>query len=147
MSIEPDLPESPACPLLGLAADPATHFTFAQRDHRCHAKDRPKAIPAELQTGCCLAVEFASCDRYRAWLGSSPKPAGSWMASPTSATSGIVQPPIGAPAGGGWPAGRSGDGPDVEPMIRSKASPERSAAPQAPHPWGRESEVPWISAA
>lgn len=108
MSIEPDLPESPACPLLGLAADPATHFTFAQGDHRCHARGRPKALAPDVQASRCLTAEFASCDRYRAWLGATPRLADSRAATPVATTSGIVQPPVGAPAVGGRSASRSG---------------------------------------
>jgi hypothetical protein len=66
---EPDLPEAPACPLLGLAVDPRTRFTFPHPSHRCHASRKLLTIDRGRQSGYCLSSEFANCERFRAFLG------------------------------------------------------------------------------
>jgi LysM repeat protein len=61
-------PDPPACPLLGLAADRRTHFTYPHPGHRCFAKGHPTTADARRQAAYCLSLDFATCDRYRAWL-------------------------------------------------------------------------------
>lgn len=67
VSIERDGPDAPACPFLGLAADRRSHFTFPHPGHRCLAGKHPAAIDARRQSAYCLSLDFAACDRYRAW--------------------------------------------------------------------------------
>lgn len=69
---ELDLPDAPACPLLGLVGDPRTRFTFPHPGHRCHAAHRPKTIDLARQSAYCLSSGFAACDRFRAHQ---PRPA------------------------------------------------------------------------
>jgi LysM repeat protein len=73
---EPNLPDPPACPLLGLAADPRTRFTFAHPDHRCHATRRPSTTDLARQSRFCLSTSFADCERFRAFLPRPEKPMG-----------------------------------------------------------------------
>ncbi len=67
--VKPELPDPPACPLLGLVADPATHFSFPHAGHRCRATRTPSTIALPHQTRYCLAAEFERCDRYPARAG------------------------------------------------------------------------------
>jgi hypothetical protein len=67
-SIEIDGPEVPACPLLGLAADPRSHFTYPHPGHRCFARKDAAPADARRQSAYCLSPDFSACDRYRAWL-------------------------------------------------------------------------------
>ena len=83
-SIELDGPDASACPLLGLAADRRSHFTYPHPGHRCFAKKHPATTDARRQATYCLSLDFTSCDRYRAWKarrspsapGTGPKPSG-----------------------------------------------------------------------
>jgi hypothetical protein len=59
-----NIPEAPACPLLGLVADPRTHYTFPHPDHRCHAESSPNTIEPGHQSAYCLAIAFIACGRY-----------------------------------------------------------------------------------
>ena len=54
-----------ACPYLGLADDPRTHFAFATPGHRCHVK--AKQIPIDLghQSSYCLSTRYPACVRFR----------------------------------------------------------------------------------
>jgi hypothetical protein len=61
---ELDWPDAPACPLLGLAGDPRTHFTFPHPGHRCHALRSPGSIDTARQSTYCLSRGFTACDRY-----------------------------------------------------------------------------------
>jgi hypothetical protein len=65
-TIELDGPDAPACPLLGLEADPRSHFTYPHPSHRCFAQKRPALTDARRQTTYCLSGDFTACDRYRA---------------------------------------------------------------------------------
>ena len=58
----------PACPFIGRADDPRTRFTFPFPEHRCSAGIKPTLITHTHQATVCLSGEFASCDRYRAWM-------------------------------------------------------------------------------
>ena len=60
-------PDAPACPLLGLALDPRTHYTFPHPAHRCHAEGAPAAVESRLQSTTCLSALFTGCGRFRAW--------------------------------------------------------------------------------
>jgi LysM repeat protein len=56
----------PACPLLGLAADRRSHFSYAHPGHRCLAQDRPVPTDASRQAAYCLSLAHTTCDRYPA---------------------------------------------------------------------------------
>ena len=86
----PDLPDAPACPLLGLADDPRTRFTFPHPGHRCHAGSRPSAVVPGWQATRCLSTVFATCDQYRARAASSGGPPRSSAAAPASATPAVI---------------------------------------------------------
>jgi hypothetical protein len=68
-SIELDGPDAAACPLLGLAADPRSHFTYPHPDHRCFAAKGLPTADASRQAIYCLSPGFSTCDRYQAWSG------------------------------------------------------------------------------
>ena len=82
-SAELDIRDAPACPLLGLAADRRSHFTYPHPDHRCFATEDPATTDARRQVTYCLSPGYTACDRYRAWKarrspsapGTGPKPA------------------------------------------------------------------------
>jgi hypothetical protein len=67
VSSEPEVPDSPACPLLGLAADRRTHFTYPHPGQRCFARNRPDTTDAGRQAMYCLSLDFRACDRYETW--------------------------------------------------------------------------------
>ena len=52
------------CPFLGLADDPNTHFTFAARAHRCHAKRSTPPVDHAYQREYCLTTWFVECPRF-----------------------------------------------------------------------------------
>ena len=64
----------PACPLLGLAADRRSHFTYPHPGHRCFANGRPAPTDAGRQAAYCLSLDYTTCDRYPA--RQVPAPAG-----------------------------------------------------------------------
>lgn len=75
--LEPDVAATPVCPLLGLAADRQTRFTFPHPDHRCHAIRPPAVIAPYHQSRYCLGRAFVACERYQARqheAGASPPP-------------------------------------------------------------------------
>lgn len=59
--------DPPACPLLGLALDPRTRYTFPHPAHRCHAGGSGKTIQPGHQSAVCLSTTFATCGRYQSW--------------------------------------------------------------------------------
>ncbi len=67
--VELDLLDAPGCPLLGLAADRRSHFTYPHPGHRCFATGRPATTDARRQATYCLSPGYTACDRYRAWQG------------------------------------------------------------------------------
>ena len=69
-SIELDGRDAPACPLLGLAADPRSHFTYPHPGHRCYATKSAASADASRQATFCLGPGYTACDRYRARLRS-----------------------------------------------------------------------------
>jgi len=71
--LEPDGPDAPACPFIGLAGDPATRFTFPHPSHRCSAGSKSSSVAHTHQATFCLTEGFASCDRYRSWLAPGSK--------------------------------------------------------------------------
>jgi hypothetical protein len=81
--VEHVVPDAPGCPLLGLAADPRSHFTYPHPGHRCFAKNRPAATDASRQATYCLSFDFAACDRYRVWKARRSPAAGA-RAKPTA---------------------------------------------------------------
>ena len=66
VSTELDGPDAPACPLLGLAADRRSHFTFPHPGHCCFATEHPATTDARRQTTYCLSPSYTACDRYQA---------------------------------------------------------------------------------
>lgn len=86
-------PDPPACPLLGLAADRRSHFTYPHPGHRCFASGHPATADARRQTTYCLSLDYPKCDRYQAWLSvpeSKRRPEPSW---PDRLTSGHANTP------------------------------------------------------
>ncbi len=79
-----------ACPWLGLANDPATHFSFPSAMQRCHAEVRPWTIDAAKQARHCLTAEHPACSRYR-----SPAPP-----PPIGAVTAAIVATAGAPGSG-----------------------------------------------
>jgi hypothetical protein len=65
-SSELDGLDAPACPLLGLARDRRSHFTYPNPDHRCFAKKHPSTTDAARQGTYCLSGQYRACDRYQA---------------------------------------------------------------------------------
>jgi hypothetical protein len=63
-STQLDGSDVPACPLLGLAADRCSHFSYPHPGNRCFAQDRPAATDAGRQAMYCLSVGYTACDRY-----------------------------------------------------------------------------------
>jgi hypothetical protein len=84
--------EPAACPFLGLATDPRSHFTYPHPGHRCFAANRPATADARRQSAFCLNTTFPTCDRYVArrrkagqgGSGRSPRPAEAATAAPGS---------------------------------------------------------------
>ena len=66
-------PDAPACPLLGLAVDPRTHYSFPHPDHRCYAGRLANVVEPTRQARYCLSADFASCDWYQARIDSGQK--------------------------------------------------------------------------
>jgi LysM repeat protein len=64
--IDAVLPDPPACPFVGLVADPATHFSFPHEGHRCRATRLSSTIDLAHQARYCLAADFERCERYLA---------------------------------------------------------------------------------
>jgi hypothetical protein len=65
--VEHEVPDAPGCPLLGLAADRRSHFTYPHPGHRCFAKKHAATTEARRQATYCLSLNFTACDRYQAW--------------------------------------------------------------------------------
>ncbi len=70
MSSVTPLPAPVACPYLGLAADPGSHYAYPHEAHRCYAPPVGGAPPAaqsidlEYQVTYCLAAGHTACSRY-----------------------------------------------------------------------------------
>lgn len=79
-----------ACPWLGLANDPATHFSFPSAMQRCHAEARARTIEEAKQARHCLTAEHPACSRYR-----SPAPP-----PPIGAVTAAIVATAGAPGSG-----------------------------------------------
>ena len=107
--LEPDVAATPVCPLLGLAADRQTRFTFPHPDHRCHAIRPPAVIAPYHQSRYCLGRAFVACERYQARqheAGASPPPQ-----SPNTR----VRPPAG-------PSRATGPGPAIAAAVPQVAA-------------------------
>ncbi len=85
------LPDPAACPLLGLMADPATHFTFPHAGHRCHARRSPSTVELPHQARYCLTADFGRCDRYVARVG---RPTEEAALQPTTQTAASAMAPL-----------------------------------------------------
>jgi hypothetical protein len=100
VTVKLDGPDAPVCPLLGLATDRRSHYSYPHLGHRCFAKGRPATTDAGRQATYCLSSGFSACDRYRAWRGpvasgrqrEEQRPAGGVPAQPTSATATAASP-------------------------------------------------------
>lgn len=127
-AVEREVPDAPACPLLGLAADRRTRCTFPHPDHRCYATAAPAVLGPLHQAAVCLSLSFMACDRYRSWqgeTGAGPQP----NASPTPATTGTAPPSPVAPKQPGRARRfaarlRAFEGPGEPPPLPSAASAE-----------------------
>lgn len=97
-----------ACPWLGLANDPATHFSFPSAMQRCHAEARTRTIEHAKQARHCLTAEHPACSWYR-----SPAPP-----PPIGAVTAAIAATAAAPL-----SGRSAG-------LRRSAGPGRSADPR-----------------
>src|SRR5450756_2595440 len=64
-SAELDIRDAPACPVLGLAVDRRTHYTFPHPGHRCFATQPPGTTGPDRQSAYCLTAGFDACDRFR----------------------------------------------------------------------------------
>ncbi len=64
---EPDLVDPRVCPLLGLAADHRTRYSFPNPAHRCFATEPAGSVDAGRQTTLCFTPEFGTCERLEAW--------------------------------------------------------------------------------
>lgn len=58
--------DGPVCPLLGMATDRRSHFTYPHPAHRCFAKEHAAITDARRQLDYCLSPSFSSCDRFQA---------------------------------------------------------------------------------
>ena len=52
------------CPLLGLAEDRASHFSYPEAAHLCFAAKRPDFIPLEHQGDFCFSQNYPACPRF-----------------------------------------------------------------------------------
>ena len=66
--------DGPVCPLLGMASDRRSHFTYPHPAHRCFAKQHGATTDARRQLDYCLSPSFASCDRFQAREHDAPAP-------------------------------------------------------------------------
>jgi LysM domain len=66
-SADIDVPDAPACRLLGLAVDRRTHYTFPHPGHRCFATKSPGTTKLDRQSAYCLTARFDACDRFLVW--------------------------------------------------------------------------------
>jgi len=87
-SIEIDVPDAPACPLLGLAADRRTHFMYPHPGHLCFATEHPATTDAGRQSRYCLSPGYTACDRYQ----TRQRPAESGRRGRTQANGGQIGP-------------------------------------------------------
>ena len=98
-SSELEVPDAPACPFLGLAADRRSHFTFPHPAHRCFVKGHAASADARRQSGFCLTQGFAACDRYRSWQSRQASAAAKDKRKPNrdAPPVAIASPPSGVP--------------------------------------------------
>jgi hypothetical protein len=61
------------CPYLGVAGDPATHYSYPSAAQRCHAGRQPLDIDQAKQGRDCLTELHVTCSRYHAPLAVSPR--------------------------------------------------------------------------
>jgi LysM repeat protein len=92
-SSELEVPDAPACPFLGLAADRRSHFTFPHPAHRCFVKNHAASADARRQSGFCLTPGFAACDRYRSWQSRQAAAAGKGAAQARDVPPATFAPP------------------------------------------------------
>ena len=85
-----------ACPNLGLASDPRTHFDFPHPRHRCHVTSSLAGfIDATQQAEVCLKPSYASCVRLEARRGTeADEVAAQPEASPSSAAVTATEPAV-----------------------------------------------------
>ncbi len=90
-TLEGEIPDPPACTLLGLVDDPRSHFTYPHQAHRCFASKSAQTTDLRRQQVFCLSGEFVECDRYLAWRGARASKSESESVPPTRVTT-----PVGA---------------------------------------------------
>ena len=141
--VKPEFPDPPACPLLGLVADPATHYTFPHAGHRCQARRTSSTIDLAHQARYCLTSDFGQCDRYISGIARTPDVV---MAAPAVAVKvGPMVSPSGTRPGGQAPSVGTTiavDGP-VAPTDVPAGPPEGATAPnEVPATTGDLSDEP-----
>ncbi len=92
-TLEGEIPDPPACTLLGLVDDPRSHFTYPHQAHRCFASKSAQTTDLRRQQVFCLSGEFVECDRYVGWRRAMASKSGSEAVPQTRVT-----PPVGAAA-------------------------------------------------
>ena len=100
-TLEGDVPDPPACTLLGLADDPRSHFTYPHPAHRCFASKRPQTTDLRRQQVFCLTSDFVECDRYLAQRTTTASDSRPEPAPPTAAVRAdeAIAAPVPAAAG------------------------------------------------
>ncbi len=85
-----DSPDPQACPLLGLAGDSRTHYTFPHPGHRCHADRSPGKVDLARQSSYCLSANFVSCGLYQAREAARQRAARTAGPSPVSGMPAVI---------------------------------------------------------
>ena len=148
--VKPELPDPPACPLLGLVADSATHFSFPHAGHRCRATRTPSTIDLPHQTRYCLGADFEHCDRYLARADrQTDKVVAATPAAEAAGTLAALDAAAqhaGAPASASTAAQRTPDWPPAAP-VSPVAPPVDAPEPPPDSPEAPGDEVPRGAAA
>jgi hypothetical protein len=75
-------PAPVACPYLGLAGDPSSHYAYPHAAHHCYAPPPPaQAIDLDHQAAYCLAAAYATCPYYVLPSGPVAAPSGTPQAA------------------------------------------------------------------
>ena len=61
-----------ACPYLGLADDPETHFSVPDQDHICRGTRRQSDVPELQQRAYCLNAQYSTCVVFAAMQQGKP---------------------------------------------------------------------------
>lgn len=79
-----------ACPYLGLAGDPASHFAFPSGAQRCHAGGHPTPLAPAKQARDCLTSQHVTCPLYRP--GTAPTARAGLPGPPVAVITSVVRP-------------------------------------------------------